>query len=126
MKVFHLSHPFEDTEWLSLSGDKYASALSFPLEETTTAQEADVVLWDGVMTPRTQAHVYSVLHSLSDRQILLLLGEARTLLEHSPFVKLFESRSVRIAELCGWSILPEQILSVLDKCQHALAEVKSV
>jgi Ni,Fe-hydrogenase III small subunit len=126
MKVFHLSHPFEDTEWLSLKGDKYAGALSFPIEEAASVTDADVVFWDGVMTPRTQAHIYSVLRALSDRQILVLLGEARTLLEGSPFVKLFESKSTRIAELCGWNILPEQILSVLEKCQLAQSEVKSV
>ena len=126
MKVFHLSHPFEDTEWLSLSGDKYANALPFKIEDTLTIGEADVVFWDGVMTPRTQGHIYSVLRSLNERQILVLIGEARTLLSDSPFVKLFESKSIRVAELCGWNILPEQILSVLEKCHLAQSEVKSV
>jgi hypothetical protein len=123
IKIFLLSQPILNTEWASLLGHKYAQALPFPWEFTQSLEEAHIVAWDGVLTPKLMHYQDRILNKLKSGTILLLQGEARTFLENHPFVKLISLDQLSYVELPGWSVLPEELLMALSACQQKISHV---
>lgn len=123
LKVLLLSQPLQHTEWLSLMGDKYYSALPFAIEFTHELSAAEIIVWDGVMTPKSQKVYQDVVHSLREGKVLLLQGEARTLLKKHPIVSQVNIEEMKCVDLPGWSILPEEMIVALEKCHQKLKNV---
>jgi Ni,Fe-hydrogenase III small subunit len=123
LKIFNFSHPLIQTEWMTLMGDKYNRALSFEWEMVNDIESAAVVTWDGIVTPRNRELVEKMLTQLKGNKILLLIGESMTLLKNHPVVQSFETNELKIIEIPGWSLLPEEILRALETCHQKLNHV---
>ena len=123
LKIFHLSHPLITTEWLSVLGDKYQKSLAFNWSIVTDLKEADVVVWDGVITPKLSPMIQPLMEEFKQNKILLLVGEALTSLRQHPMVKLASIDDLRYVEISGWSILPEEILAALEACNQKVTHV---
>jgi Ni,Fe-hydrogenase III small subunit len=124
MKVHLMSHPLLCTEWLSLKGHKYLHLPDFNWEIVDSPEDADVLVWDGVLSPKAQANL-KYLKSLASSKVLLLQGESRIALAQHDYVKLFELDGVRYVELQGWSVLPELLIEALKQCYQKLGHAKS-
>lgn len=118
LKIYCLSQPILLTEWRSLLSDKYFSALPFEPILTENAADADVVAWDGMISSKFERLLPRLLEILSGKT-LLLVGEAQTLLKDHPYVRLFSAGDFKTVQLPGWSILPEELLDVLNQCYQA-------
>lgn len=123
LKIFNFSHPLIHTEWMTLMGDKYHRTLSFEWEMVNDIESAAIVTWDGIVTPRNRELVEKMLTQLSGNKILLLIGESMTLLKNHPVVQSFETNELKIIEVPGWSLLPEEILGALETCHQKLNHV---
>ena len=123
LRIYNFSHPLMMTEIFSIAGDKFANALSFSWEITTNYEFANVVLWDGIITPKNQSFVDKILKDINSGKILLLIGESMTLLLNHPGLKILKPENLNYVELAGWSILPEEILSALEVCHKKLKYV---
>lgn len=123
LKIFLFSQPILSTEWLSLLGHKYHASLPFSWEFTQVLEEANVIAWDGVLTPKMKSYQDRLFKKLETGAILLLQGEARTMLENHPFVTLISLNQLRYVELPGWSVLPEEIMMALTICHQKLSHV---
>ncbi len=123
LKIFNFSHPLIHTEWMTLMGDKYHRTLSFEWEMVNDIESAAIVTWDGIVTPRNRELVEKMLTQLSGNKILLLIGESMTLLKNHPVVQSFETHELKIIEVPGWSLLPEEILGALETCHQKLNHV---
>jgi Ni,Fe-hydrogenase III small subunit len=120
LKIYCLSHPLVDTEWLTLLGDKYSGSLEFDFELVEEVNDAQVVVWDGIITPKNTYYVKPVLEKIRNSKILLLQGEIRTLFTGHPFVKMVNLENMKYVELPGLTVLPEQLLSALEQCYQKL------
>lgn len=123
LRIYNFSHPLMHTEWLTLVGDKYHRTLPFEWEMVKDLASAQVITWDGVMTPKNQPVVDEVMASLKENKILLLMGESMTLLKNHPIVKILEPKDLKFVEVAGWNILPEEILAALESCHQKLNHV---
>jgi Ni,Fe-hydrogenase III small subunit len=123
LQIFNFSHSLINTELLSLLGNKYHGALPFSWEFTTEIESSDVILWDGVITPKNNRYVEKLLSESRSGKILLLLGESRTLFQEQPGIKLLNIDHLNIVELPGWNALPEEILSSFYTCYKKLKNV---
>lgn len=123
LKFYNFSHPLLNTEVLSLFGDKYERALSFSWEFTSDYETADVVLWDGVVTPRNTQQAERILSDVAKTKILLLIGESMTLFRGHSLVKSFSLEGIRVVELAGWNVLPEEILLAFESCYQKIKHV---
>ncbi|HXH30450.1 MAG TPA: hypothetical protein VNJ01_06540 [Bacteriovoracaceae bacterium] len=123
LKIFNLSQPVVATEWSSLMGDKYQGTMSFNWEFVTDFSEAQIILWDGVMTPKGAPFFRKVLAQMAQSKILLLYGEAMTSLKNHWPVELIDPEQFNWVDLTGWSVLPEDILSALEQCHRKLTHV---
>ena len=123
LKVFFLSQPLLHTEWISLLGDKYYHSLTFKLEVTKDLASAQVIAWDGVITPKNATYMKEVIQSLSDKKVLLIQGEASTLLKTHPIVSQINLESHSYVELPGWSALPEEMIAALEICRQKVGHV---
>lgn len=123
LKIFNFSHPLMQTEWMTLMGDKYHRTLSFEWEMVNDIESAAVVTWDGIVTPRNRELVEKMLTQLKGNKILLLIGESMTLFKDHPVVQSFETNELKIIEVPGWSLLPEEILGALETCHQKLTHV---
>ncbi len=123
LRIYNFSHPLMMTEIFSIAGDKFANALSFNWEMTTNYEIANVVLWDGIITPKNQVFVDKILKDIKSGKILLLIGESMTLLMNHPGLKILKPENLNYVELTGWNILPEEILSALEVCHKKLKYV---
>jgi hypothetical protein len=122
LKIFNYSHPLLQTELLSLLGDKYVHALPFPWEFVQDLEAAEVVVWDGVMSPRNKYYTDELLRKL-ETKVLLLTGEAMTSLKASKKVSLVDESKFQVVRLTGWNVLPEEILSALEAAYKKLHHV---
>ena len=120
LKIYCLSHPTLHTEWLSLLGDKYRNAMLFEIEMTTNFDEAQVVVWDGIVTPKNAYYLKPLMDKIIQSKVLLLQGETPTLYTNHPFVKLMNLDQFNYVELPGLSVLPEELLRALDQCIQKL------
>ncbi len=123
LKIFLMSQPLANTEWSSLLGDKYLGSTSFRWEFVENIQDSEVIAWDGVITPKFSIFKDQIFSLLASGRVLLIQGEARTLYKSHPFVELFNLESVKLVELPGWSVLPEEMISALELCRQKLGHV---
>lgn len=123
LKLFNFSHPLVHTEWLSLLGDKYSSALPFKLEVVDSPASAQVILWDGIITAKNKAYVEKMLSGEGTNPIFLLLGESMTLVESNPEVELVDRSKLQYVEIPGWNVLPEELLNAFQSCYQKLKHV---
>lgn len=122
-KIFHFSHPLMQTEMISLVGDKYKDILPFSWSFVNSFKDADVVVWDGIVTPRNQNYIKDMLENIGSSKVLLLLGESLTLFKNHPMVQEINLDSVKTVELASWNVLPEEILAAFEVCREKLAHV---
>ncbi len=123
LKIFNFSHPLLMTEWLSVQSDKFSRSLSFSWEIVSDYASAEVVIWDGVITPKNEEIVNKMFTDFKEAKVLLLFGESMTLLRNHPTVKMLNPEGLRYVELAGWNVLPEEILSALEQCRERIAHV---
>lgn len=122
LRIFNFSNPQASTEILSVLGDKFVNTLPFKWEITTDYKASDVVIWDGVITPKNRHYVDQIVND-SDKKIILLVGESVTLLKQSPVAKMVEMDRSNVVELFGWTLIPEEILSAFQTCYQKLGHV---
>jgi Ni,Fe-hydrogenase III small subunit len=122
-KIYHFSHPLMQTEMISLAGDKYKNVLPFEWTFVNSFNEADVVVWDGIITPRNQGYIRDMLENIGSTKALLLLGESLTLFRNHPMVQELKFDSIKKVEVAGWNILPEEILAAFEACREQLTHV---
>jgi len=123
LAIYQVSHPFMMTESFSLLGDKYLHALPFSLNFVDKMDEADVIIWDGVITPKNHVLAEMILEEMKKTKVLLLLNESMTLLKNHPIIKMFDPINLNYVELTGWSTLPEEFLGALELCHQKLRNV---
>lgn len=119
LRIFNFSNPLSNTEILSVLGDKFKNALPFKWEFISDYKSADVIMWDGVITPKNKYYVEKII-SDSNQKIILLVGESVTLLKESPVARLVEMDRSNIVELFGWTLIPEEILAAFQTCYQKL------
>lgn len=123
VKIYNFSHPLMTTEWLSIQSDKFSRTLPFEWEMVNDYASAEIVVWDGVITPKNAEITDSMIKDFKESKVLLLLGESMTLLRHHPVVRMLNPEGLRYVEVAGWNILPEEILSALELCREKLKNV---
>ncbi len=123
LKIFSFSHPLMMTEWFSVQSDKFSRSLPFSWEIVSDYASSEVVIWDGVITPKNEEIVGKMFTDFKETKVLLLFGESMTLLKNHPTVKMLNPEGLRYVELAGWNILPEEILSALEQCRERIAHV---
>lgn len=123
IKIFNFSHPLVVTEVFSLLGDKFSHGLPFSWELSKNYNESEIILWDGVMTPKNQKVVDKILSDVKTGKVLLLIGESQTLHKERPGMKLLNTENLNMVELSSWSVLPEEILGALETCYKKLKHV---
>lgn len=110
-------------EWESLFGDKFREASDFALLEVFTPDEADVIVWDGILNPKSQ-EVIEVLRPVLDRGIpLILTGERRAFYEESVIAEAVPSQSWKTHVLPPWGSLPEELLLSLSQVMKGTVNV---
>lgn len=123
LAIYQVSHPFMMTESFSLLGDKYLYALPFSLNFVDKMDEADVIIWDGIITPKNHVLAEMILEEMKKTKVLLLLNDSMTLLKNHPIIKMFDPINLNYVELAGWSTLPEEFLGALELCHQKLRNV---
>lgn len=123
LRIYNFSHPLMNTEWLSIQSDKFSRALPFEWETVSDYASAEIVVWDGVITPKNEEIVSRMMNDFKETKVLLLLGESMTLLKNHPIVKMLNPTGLRFVEVASWNILPEEILSALEICREKLKNV---
>jgi hypothetical protein len=122
LNIYCLGGPFLSTEWPSIMGDKYRDHMNFRPVIVSSPEEAQVVVWDGVLTPKSSALINDFLEGLSEKTVLLITGEAATLFSDHPYVKL-QTKMKDAVHLPPSRVLPEEILEVLDECHRKVTHV---
>jgi len=123
LKIFSLGQPMMNTEWKSILGDKYCHALPFDYVQTDCMAEASVIAWDGVISIKGRRLMDEVASELKKGKVLLRMGEAETLFQDHPFIRIFNSPEIATIQLTGWSVLPEEILAALEVCYQKTTNV---
>jgi len=123
LKIFNFSHPLMNTEMFSVVSDKYSSSLPFEWTLVTDYSSAEVVVWDGVITPKNESVVSRMIEDFRTSKILLLTGVAQTLLKNHPLVKIVGLEGLNYVEVPGWNVLPEEILAAIEICHQKLKHV---
>lgn len=122
LTIYCLGGPLLSTEWSSIMGDKYRTHLNFEPVLVNSPEAAQIIVWDGMITPKSAPHVNQLLDTVSESTIFLITGEASTLLRDHPFVKL-NSRNLSAVFLPPSRVLPEELMEALDECRKRLANV---
>src|SRR6478672_6970869 len=91
LNIFCLGGPLLSTEWASIMSDKYRAHMAFEPVIVQTPADANIVVWDGILTPKSTPIIGEFLKNLSDKTVLLITGEGKTLFIDHPFVK-FQDR----------------------------------
>lgn len=124
LRIFSFTHSLVETEFPCLLGDKFVHALSIPWEMTSSISEANVIAWDGIITPKNNSYVQKIKTLLEEGRILLLLPNQWTIFNASSPVKIFDTREVQgIVELNGAGPVPEEILMGLKTCYEKINHV---
>jgi Ni,Fe-hydrogenase III small subunit len=123
LRVYLLSHPISHTEWWSLLGDKYRHLLPFEWEIVDSPVDAQVLVWDGILAPKSGHRLRDLFDNLAGEKVLLLQGEATTLLADHPYVQVFEIGARNVVKLPGWGVLPEDLIQALSRCQEMVGHV---
>lgn len=123
LNIYCFNQPALNTEWDSLRSDKYRGTLNFDWKFVENLDEAQIIAWDGVITPKGRHYTEKIIQKLKDGALLLLMGEGRTLFKDSSLVELLDLDQIRYVELNGWSLLPEDILATLEVCNQKIRHV---
>lgn len=123
LKIFNFSSPLMYSEMLAIQGDKYSKVLPFEWIFVNELDQADIVVWDGIVTPKNTSFVSQMLEKVKSNKVLLLLGESMTLFKNHPIANSFDYSEVKTVEVAGWNVLPEEILSALEICREKLNHV---
>lgn len=123
LKIFSFTHPLVHTEWQAIRGDKYTRTYSFEWEFVSELNDAHIIAWDGVITPKNQKLVEEILEALKSQKTLLLIGESMTIFKNHPIVKMFQPENINCIEVSGTTILPEDILAAFNQCYQKLNHV---
>lgn len=124
LKIFLLNQCLHESEWSSLLGDKYVSALPFPWSFTEKFEEAQIVAWDGFINPKMAPKLTNIINSLkSGQKILLLQREAYTFFEKNLFATFMNLDQVRYVELQSANVLPEDLILALELCHKKIYHV---
>lgn len=121
LKILNFSNPMMRTEMFSLMGDKFRNVLPYDWEFVNDEKEANVIVWDGVITEKMAPFIKPL--NFRQGRVLIILGEPQTLVESNPQVKSFNAEGVDVIHLSGWTILPEEILMALDEAYKKLTNV---
>lgn len=113
-KIFLMSQPLGNLEWLTLLSDKYLANQGFHIETTWDFDSADIIAWDGVISPKLELYLPRILENLNRGKILILMGEARTLLQKHSIISLLDLKGLNVIDLPGWTIIPEDIILALS------------
>ena len=116
LNVYCLGGPMLSTEWASIMGDKYRAHFDFEPVIVQTPETANVIVWDGVMTPKSTPVINDILSQIKDDVVFLITGEGRTFFQDHPFVKLADV-SASVVFLPPSRVLPEELLEGLDQCR---------
>lgn len=122
LTVYRLGGPLLSTEWSSLMGDKYRGHMDFETVLVQTPEEARVIVWDGVLTPKSAPLINDVMAKANPNTVFLITGEAQTLFQDHPFVKL-GARPEATVFLPPSRTLPEDLLEALEECRKRMAHV---
>jgi Ni,Fe-hydrogenase III small subunit len=122
LNIYCLGGPLLSTEWASIMGDKYREHLSFEPVLVATPDEAQVIVWDGVVTPKSHQAINELLDRVSEKTVFLLTGEASTLFLDHPFLQM-NSRKLLSVFLPPSKVLPEEILESLELCRSRSGHV---
>lgn len=122
LKIFCLGGPLLSTEWASIMGHKYREHMNFVPVLVSSPEEAEVIVWDGVMTPKSQRTLQELLDKTNDKTVFLMTGEATTFLHDHPFVRM-NQRELTSVYLPPSRVLPEEILDALDECRKKAGHV---
>lgn len=123
LKLFNFSHPLLNTEVNSIVGDKFSEALPFKVELVDTLEASNVVLWDGVITPKNRKITDKIIQSIGADRVLFLIGESMTLFQSSDVARTVDPSGMNVVELPGWMVLPEEIISKVQSCYQKLYNV---
>lgn len=123
LKLFNFSHPLLNTEINSIIGDKFSGSLPFKIEIVDSLEAANVVLWDGIVTPKNRKVSDKIIKSIGPDRVLFLIGESMTLFKGHDVAQPVDSSGLNVVELPGWTILPEEIISKVQNCYQKLYNV---
>jgi Ni,Fe-hydrogenase III small subunit len=113
MNVYLFQNPMQSTEWLSLEGSKFKDALSFPWKFVQDPKEANVIVWDGFVSPKLAHRKTEIMEMLIPRKILICNGA----IDSEDF------ESVQKVILPGITNRPEELLGALVECFERLKNV---
>ncbi len=116
LNIYCLGGPLLSTEWASIMGDKYREHLSFEPVLVASPDEAQVIVWDGLTTPKSHNTITDLLDRVGEKTVFLLTGEAATLFQDHPFIR-FNTRNLASVFLPPSKVLPEEILESLELCR---------
>ncbi len=122
LNIYCLGGPLLSTEWASIMGDKYREHLNFEPVLVASPDEAQVIVWDGVMTPKSHTTISELIDRVGEKTVFLLTGEATTLLQDHPFIR-FNTRKLSSVFLPPSKVLPEEILESLQECRKMVGHV---
>jgi Ni,Fe-hydrogenase III small subunit len=122
LNVYCLGGPLLSTEWVGLMSDKYREHMSFTPVIVATPEEAQVIVWDGVTTPKSRRLIRELLDAVSGKVVFLLTGEGATFFQDHPFVRL-NRREISSVHLPPSRVLPEEILEALEECRQKAGHV---
>jgi Ni,Fe-hydrogenase III small subunit len=122
LNIYCLGGPLLSTELASIMGDKYREHLSFEPVLVATPDEAQVIVWDGVITPKSQQAITELLDRVGEKTVFLLTGEASTFFLDHPFIRL-NTRKLQSVFLPPSKVLPEEILESLELCRSRSGHV---
>lgn len=123
LSLFNFTSSIKDTEIFTLLGDKYFRALPFELEFSSHYEKADVIIWDGIETPKNKKYVERILDDVTRGKCLIVTGASYTLKNEGMALQNLDSKKYRYFELPGWNILPEQLLKALEDCHQKARHV---
>lgn len=123
LKLFNFSHPLLNTEITSIFGDKFSEVFPFEIELVDTLEASNVVLWDGIITPKNRKITDKIVQTIGTDRILFLIGESMTLFQGSEVARTLDPSNLNVVELPGWSVLPEEIISKIQNCYQKLYNV---
>lgn len=116
LKFYCLGGPHSSTEWWSITGDKYRDYKGLNPVMVTAPEEAEIIIWDGIISPKSAAHINELLDNIAGSVVFLMTGEAATFHRDYPVVKI-NNRDLPAVFLPPSRVLPEELLEALDECR---------
>jgi hypothetical protein len=123
LKIYILSHSLMKTEFLALLGDKYRAALPEGAMLVNRPDEANVIGWDGLLTPKLKPDLLNFIEANKDQKIFLILGSYLELTAtHASKGGIYPDES-QIVSIPRAHPLPEELLAALIECHKKINHV---